>query len=213
MPNTYTISYQLPPPVSLAILSLEVYSKKSILTTPYTLVQQTVAPIVGNNYTYTTPSYNSHEVYDVYIESTCDQLPVPVSKFGERKYLVKTIANPVTIVRQVGSFDVTWESLLDPVVVTTPAESSLKEYILEYKLDSSPGPWTSITRTVNQMSTDWGISGTFPFYTYNINAGIVSGLVYNIRLTTVLRYNYITNAGPQLTDIVIQGPTRTRTAL
>ena len=213
MTNTYTINYQLPPPISLAILSLDVYSKKSILATPYTLVQQTVAPIVGNNYTYTTPLYNAHEVYDVYVEAICDQLPFPIDKFGERKYLVKTIANPLTIVPQVAAFDVSWDSFLDPIVVTIPTDSSLKEYILEYRLNGSTGPWTTITRTASQISTDWLLSGLFPFYSYNINVGIVSGLTYDIKLTTVLNYNYVTNTGTQLTDIVIPGLVYTETAL
>ncbi len=213
MTNTYTINYQIPPPISLAILSLELYLKKSILTTPYTLVQQIVSPLVGNNYTYTTAFYNSHEIYDVYTEATCDQLPLPVTRFGERSYLVKTIANPLTIVPQVAAFDVTWDSFLDPIVVTIPTDSSLKEYILEYRLAGSGGPWTTITRTASQMSTDWLLSGLFPSYTYNINVGIVSGLTYDIKLTTVLNYNYVTNTGTQLSDIVIPGLVYTYTAL
>lgn len=214
MPTTYTISYKVPPPTSLVILSMEVFLKRSILVTPYTQVDSVPNPIVNQVYTFTTPSYPFHEVYDIYVSATCQDVPLPTDQFGDRSYLVKTTPNPLTVTPLVASFDVTWESFLDPVAVTIPADTSLDYYLLEYRLNGSTGAWTAVTLTATQMALAWqALPGSFPFYTETISVGIVSGLTYDIKLTTVLKYNYVTNTGPQLSNIVIPGPVYTETAL
>lgn len=216
MPNTttYSITYKVPPPISTAVLSMEVLMKKSVLVTPYAQVGQIVSPVINQNYIYTTPQYNVHEVYDVYVQTTCDSLPVPTTQFGDRSYLVKTVPNVLTITPQVASFDITWESWLDPVAATIPADTSLQEYIIEYRPTGSTGAWSTDVLTDLQMATYWIANpGMFPLRTYTISAGIVSGLSYDIKMTTVLKYNYITNTGPQLSNIVIPGPVYTYIAL
>ena len=216
MPNltTYSINYTVPPPTSTAVLSMEVLLKKSVLVTPYTQVDQILSPVINQVYTYTTPQYNIHEIYDVYVQTSCDSLPVPSTQFGDRSYLVKTTPNVLIITPQIASFDIDWESWLDPVAATIPADTSLQEYIIEYKPSASAGPWVSVTLTDVQMATYWIANpGMFPNRTYTISAGILSGVSYDIKMTTVLKYNYITNTGTQVSNIVIPGPVYTETAL
>lgn len=213
MNTTYTISYKVPPPTSLAILSMEVFLKKSVLVTPYIQVDTTPNPVINQVYTFTTPSYPIHEIYDIYVSVTCDDIPVPSTQFGDRSYLVKTTPNPITVTPQVASFDVTWDSFLDPVAVIIPADTSLDYYLLEYRLSGSTIAWSSVTLTATQMALNWQLSGLFPSHTETISAGIISGLTYDIKLTTVLKYNYITGTGPQLTNIMIPGSITTETAL
>lgn len=192
--TTYTIDYGIPagiPTVTTLLLSYKVNNGV------YTTLDTQINPAIGLTYNVTTGLLPSHSIYTVKAESFCGDLTPYI---GDYWYLMNLVCNIGTGVAAVGpSIDVSWDSYID----ATSGES-LKEYILEYKDNASLGPWTSIAITKANILAYW-VGNPYPGYTHNIVAGINPATTYNLRLTTILNYDYVTVSGDVSTDVVI-GP-------
>lgn len=210
----YQVNYQVDTtqyPVDNLVLG---YKINKMPGNSYNTAQTTANPLPNTPYTFDTidlpaVSFYSHEVYDFIVTSEC---PNGLEEFGDRFYLFNPICNVFTVTPLAGIFDVTWDSYIDPTVIS-PAQTTLKEYILEWKPSSVSGPWDSITIDISIV-----ITAGLPIYTATIGgylaAPLVPGNQYDIKLSTKLQYNYQTVGGPILTDILIDTcPVTTETAV
>ena len=200
--TTYDIKYDIPTgAASVAALDL---AFKSNVNGTWAVVNSIANPAINTTYTYTTAPLLSHRIYSVKVSTLCDNA---VTQIGDYQYLINTTA-PVPLIASAAagpSIDVSWDCYIDQL-----SGDSLKEYILEYKDTSSPGPWYSITIPKSTILTYWG-SNPYPGYALNITTGITAATDFDVRITAVLTYDYITLTGTLPTDVVVPPTTVTVT--
>ena len=200
--TTYDIKHKIPTgAASVTALQLAI---KSNTSGTWTTVNSIPNPAINTTYTYTTSPLLSHRIYSVKVLTVCANT---ATQIGDYQYLINpTVAIPLVATAAAGpSIDVSWDCYIDQLT-----GDSLKEYILEYKDTLSPGPWYSITITQSDILTYWG-SNTYPGYALNITTGITAATDFDVRITAVLTYDYITLTGTLPTDVVCPPTTTTVT--
>ena len=200
--TTYDIKYDIPTgAASVAALDL---AFKSNVNGTWAVVNSIANPAINTTYTYTTAPLLSHRIYSVKVSTLCANT---ATQIGDYQYLINpTAAVPLIASAAAGpSIDVSWDCYIDQL-----SGDSLKEYILEYKDTSSPGPWYSITIPKSTILTYWG-SNPYPGYALNITTGITAATDFDVRITAVLTYDYITLTGTLPTDVVVPPTTVTVT--
>jgi hypothetical protein len=199
----YLIDYKVIP-TAYPVDALNLYYRTNKSSLPaYQLAQSIPNPVINQVYTFDTntlltPLY-SHEVYDFIVESEC---PEGVTILGDRHYMFNPICNVITVTPLAGpTFDITWDSYIDPATIN-PTETSLKEYVLEWKPTAVAGPWDQLV--INAASV---IPANLPTYTASVGGYLsfpfISGTSYDFKLTTKLNYNFYTVTVPISTDVLI----------
>jgi hypothetical protein len=203
--TTYDIKYDIPTGAA-SVAALEV-ALKSNTSGAWSTVNTINNPAINTVYTFTTAALLSHRIYTVRVSTVCPGNPRPIVTVGDYQYLINTTA-PIPLVATAAagpSINVNWDCFID-----LTSGDSLKEYILEYKDTTSPGPWYSITISKSTILTYWS-THAYPNYALNITIGITSASDFDVRVTAVLSYDYITLTGTLPTDVVIPPTTVTVT--
>lgn len=201
--TTYDVKYNIPTGAA-SVTTLDLDFKSNVNGT-WAVVNSIANPAINTTYTYTTVPLLSHRIYSVRVSTLCNGSLVP--QIGDYQYLINTTASvPLIASAGVGpSINVSWDCYIDQL-----SGDSLKEYILEYKDTSSLGPWYSITITQNDILTYWG-SNPYPGYALNITTGITAATIFDVKITAILTYDYITLTGTLPTDVVVPSTTVTVT--
>lgn len=199
--TTYDVKYEIP--VGAATIAALTLAFKSNIAGVWSTVNTITNPAINTVYTYTTAPLLSHRIYSVRVSTLCPGSLTP--QIGDYQYLINpTAAVPLVATAAAGpSINVSWDCYIDQL-----SGDSLKEYILEYKDVLSIGPWYSITIPKSAILTHW-TTNPYPGYTRNITTGITAATDFDVRVTAVLRYDYITLTGTLPTEVVVPPTTIT----
>lgn len=195
---SYTINYVVQGTLGAPAVDVEIYIKANS-DTNYTLAFTEVNATVGNTYTYTFNNLPSHTVHQVYLQSQCGAGTI---QFGDIQYLCNQVCQPLTITANGLTLDVSWDSY-------TPINGdSVLEYKIEYREIGSLGPYNTVIIPIQDVLDYWtNNAGTYPNYIQQITAGIFPGEQYEVRLTTVIQYNYtLTPLNTTILTQTIVGP-------
>jgi hypothetical protein len=201
----YDVNYKIP--TGAASATALVLAFKSNITGNWSTVNTINNPAINTDYTFITSPLLSHRIYSVRVSTVCPGTPSPIVTIGDYQYLI----NPTAAIPLIGSaaagpsINVSWDCYIDQL-----SGDSLKEYILEYKDTASVGPWYSVTIPKSTILTYWA-SNPYPGYAINVTTGITAATDFDVRITAVLRYDYITLTGTLPTDVVVPPTTITVT--
>ena len=201
--TTYDVKYQIP--TGAASVAALVLAFKSNISGNWPTVNTINNPAINTTYVFTTAPLLSHRIYTVRVSTVCPGSLGPIVNIGDYQYLI----NPTAAISLIASaaagpsIDLSWDCYIDQL-----SGDSLKEYIVEYKDVLSSGPWYSITIPKSTILTYWG-SNPYPGYALNITTGITAATDYDVKVTAVLTYDYITLTGTLPTDVVVPPTTIT----